>query len=93
MVLGKKNQLEGISSIERASVHELWEGGDSTRTFLTTEGLPRALRVDVAGTLILKDAQDPTPVAVTYNVIQGEILPFAVSEIATGSTASVQIWW
>jgi len=92
MILGKKNQLEGISSIERASVHELWEGGDSTRTFLTTEGLPRALRVDAAGTLILKDAQ-VSPVQVTYNVIQGEILPFACSEIATGSTASVQIWW
>ena len=89
---GKKNQITDINSLERGSVHELWEGGDSTRTILASEGYNRALRVDVAGTLILKDTQ-VSPVQVTYNVIQGEILPFAVSEIATGSTASVQIWW
>ena len=89
---GKKNQITDINSLERGSVHELWEGGDSTRTILASEGYPRALRVDVAGTLLLKDAQ-ASPVQVTYNVIQGEILPFAISEIATTSTASVQIWW
>lgn len=91
-LLGQKNQDTNISNLERGSVHELWEGGDTTRTFTKTEGYPRALRVDVGGTLIMKDLQD-TPVQVTYNVIQGEVLPLAISEIDTTSTASVQIWW
>jgi hypothetical protein len=92
MEYGSKVQPTDINNLERASVHELWEGGDSTRTFTKAEGWPRALRVDVAGTLIVKDQQS-SPVQVTYNVIQGEIIPFAFSEIDTTSGASVQIWW
>lgn len=90
--LGEKLQPTNINNLERGSVHELWEGGDATRTFTAAEGYPRALRVDVAGTLIMKDLQT-VAVQVTYNVLKGEILPFAVSEIDTTSGASVQIWW
>lgn len=97
MVLGSKTQSTDINNLERGSVHELWEGGDSTRVFTAAEGYPRALRVDVAGTLIVKDQADPAGVRavvqVTYNVVAGEILPFAFSEIDTTSGASVQIWW
>jgi hypothetical protein len=92
MQYGQKNQNTDINNLERGSVHELWENGDSARVFTKAEGWPRALRVDVAGTLIVKDQQD-TPVEVTYNVIQGEILPIAISNISASSTASVQIWW
>ena len=91
-ILGSKTQPTNLNNLERGSVHELWEGGDATRTFTAAEGYPRALRVDVAGTLIMKDVQ-ASPVQVTYNVVVGEILPFAVSEIDTTSGASVQIWW
>jgi len=90
MQYGNKNQDTNIENLERGSVHELWEGGDATRTFTKAEGWPRALRVDVAGTLIVTDQ---TAVQVTYNVIQGEIIPFAFSAIDTTSGASVQIWW
>jgi len=92
MVLGKKTQSTDINNLERGSVHELWQGGDATRVFTAAEGFPRAIRVDVAGTIIMKDQQS-SPVQVTYNFLQGEIIPFAVSEIDTTSTANVQIWW
>ena len=92
MQYGQKSQNTDINNLERGSVHFLWEAGDGTLTFTKDPGWPRAFRVDVAGTLILKD-QTPSPVTVTYNVIQGEILPFAASEIVSTSTASVQIWW
>lgn len=92
MDVGSKTQTRDISELQRGTVHVLWEGGDSTLSFTAAVGYPRALRVDVAGTLLLKDIQ-ASPVQVTYNVIQGEIIPFSVSEIATTSTASVQVWW
>ena len=92
MVLGDKTQSTDINNLERGSVHLLWENGDGDLAFTADPGYPRALRVDVAGTLILSD-QTASPVVVTYNVIQGEILPFAVSKIGSASTASVQIWW
>ena len=93
MVLGSKTQSTNLENLERGSVHLLWENGDGDLTFLAEDGFPRALRVDVAGTLILSDQTPTTPVVVTYNCIQGEILPFAVSKIGSASTASVQIWW
>jgi len=92
MQYGSKIQNTDINNLERASVHELWENGDSARVFTKAEGWPRALRVDVAGTLVIKDQQS-SPVEVTYNVIQGEILPIAISNIAASSTASVVIFW
>ncbi len=93
MVLGSKTQSTDVNNLERGSVHLLWENGDGDLTFTADPGFPRALRVDVAGTLVLSDQTATTPVVVTYNVIVGEIIPFAVSKIGTASTASVQIWW
>ena len=93
MVLGSKTQSTNLENLERGSVHLLWENGDGDLAFTADPGFPRALRVDVAGTLILSDQTSGTPVVVLYNVIQGEIIPFAVSKIGSASTASVQIWW
>lgn len=90
MLIGNKIQNTDIQEINRASMHELWQGGDATRTFTGAEGWPRALRVDVAGTLIMTDQDDTS---VTYNVLKGEILPFAPKTINTSSTADVVIWW
>tara|TARA_R110002126_G_scaffold159771_1_gene307306 strand:+ start:79 stop:357 length:279 start_codon:yes stop_codon:yes gene_type:complete len=92
MEYGSKTQATNISNLERGSVHEHWENGDAARVFTKAEGWPRAIRVDVAGTLIIKDLS-ASPVEVTYNVLQAEIIPFAISNIAAASTASVQIWW
>ena len=90
MNIGSKLQDTDAAEINRGSIHELWEGGDSTRTFTAAEGWPRALRVDAAGTLIMTDQDD---ISVTYNVLQGELIPFAPKTINTSSTADVQIIW
>jgi len=94
MVLGDKTQSTNLENLERGSVHELWIGGTTAdRVFTALEGYPRALRVDVLGILKIED-HTGAPVQIPYNVIQGEILPFAVSKlVTTGSTATVQIWW
>lgn len=94
MVLGSKTQSTDINNLERGSVHELWIGGTTAdRIFTAAEGYPRAIRVDVAGILKMSD-HTGTPLELDYNVIQGEILPFAPTKFeTTGSTATVQIWW
>ena len=94
MNIGSKNQTTNLENLERGSIHELWIGGTTAdRQFTAGEGWPRAIRVDVAGILKISD-HTGTPVELDYNVIQGEILPFAVSKLeTTGSTATVQIWW
>ena len=97
MLIGIKRQRSDAEEINRGSVHEFWENGDATRVFTKAEGYPRAFRVDVSGTLVVKDWQDPDgtrpAVQETYNVLQGEILTFSFSEIDDTSTASVHIWW
>jgi len=92
MNVGSKFQDNDIAEINRASVHEQWVGGASTRTFTKAEGYPKGIRVDVAGTLIMTDWQS-SPVSVTWNVLKGEMLPFIPQTINTASTATVIILW
>lgn len=92
MLIGSKIQQTDEAEINRGSVHEEWVGGDASRTFTKAEGYPRAIRVDVTGTLVLTDWQ-AVPVEVTWNVLKGEILPFSPSIIDTTSTATVVIIW
>lgn len=53
--------------------------------------IPRALRVTVAGNLVLEDA-DGT--AITYPVSAGDIIPFRATKVrATNTTATVVAWY
>ena len=88
--IGNKNKTQDINGLQSAGLHELWEGGDATRTFTASEGWPRAIRVDASGTLSMTDQDDTS---VTYNVLKGERLDFRPKTINTSSTANVQIWW
>ena len=92
MEVGDKNQNTDIAEINRCTVHELWEGGDSTRTFTKSEGVPRCIRVNSSGTLVLTDWQS-SGVQSTYNVLQGELLPFIPKIIDTSSSADIHILW
>ena len=53
--------------------------------------VPRALYVNVAGTLVL---HDKSGTAITYNVTAGQVLPLRVRRVlATGTTATVVGWY
>jgi len=71
-----------------AKFHEALALG-TLRAF-TADEIPRAIRADADGIIIMKDA-DGT--AVTYNVLKGEILPIRATEITTGTTIATQILW
>lgn len=58
---------------------------------IVLDPIPRALRVTVAGTLAIADA-DGT--AITYAVLAGDIVPFRATKVlATGTTATVVAWY
>ena len=88
--IDSKLKTRDINGLQSAGLHELWQGGDATKTFTAATGWPRAIRVDASGTLIMTDQDDTS---VTYNVLKGERLDFRPKTINTSSTADVQIWW
>ncbi len=94
MKVGSKTQSTNLENLERGSIHEEWIGGtDDDRVFTAAEGYPRAIRIDGNGVLIFKD-HSASPVTLTYNVLQAELLPFIPSTLVkVGSTVTVQIWW
>ncbi len=73
-----------------ARVHEAL-AATTLRTFSEDE-MPRAIRADADGIIVIKDQSNPA-VEVTYNVLQGEILPVMASEITASTTIAVQILW
>lgn len=51
---------------------------------------PRALCVTADGTLVIRDKNGDD---VTYNVFQGQILPFRAVQVRAASTATVVGWY
>jgi len=52
--------------------------------------IPRSIRVDGAGTLVLRDGAGTD---VTYNVVAGEVLVFRAVQVRAASTATGIVGW
>lgn len=73
-----------------ATLHELYVAG-TTVTFDHNNHPPRAFRCDAEGVVQLIDVNNTT---VTYNVLQGEQIPFnGILSILPSTAVNLQLWW
>jgi hypothetical protein len=85
----KKDYSDSVIGLGgQGTLHETIAAG-AGRVFADNE-LPRALRCDAAGVLEFKDAEG---VVGTYNVLQGEIFEFIVTEVTANTDVITHVWW